>query len=423
MPAIVWEDAGVLDLEIEDGRLSAEPGEPSAPGPVPRRPLPSLKQVLAGLRRLRGSLLPPAPNPPPGTEAQRSREVSPLPLPYRPQLATSDVRPYGGWAAVLPGQSSRLTRALRPAPLANLGARFGLVKAQGVGLGRLPGARRPGDFASLSELRARAPALLGAKPQALRALALGQAVLGRPSSPGLGRPSLTKPPTLTLGPRAAEQPRRRFPLSALSPPTLPSLGATTRPLGVLAIGQSAAPKPSSGKLHQPLRHVPQAARRSAPPLPQQRQLSSKGLDFIARHEALPNRQPALKIYTDSAGYPTIGYGHKVLPGEDFSKGITKAQAEALLRQDIQRAVRQVNAGLKVPVSQNQFDALVSLAYNEGRVSVLPKRQMMKAVNVGHVGEPNFTTYRFVHVNGKKVVNRGLLNRRKDEYRLYSKGIY
>ncbi len=94
-------------------------------------------------------------------------------------------------------------------------------------------------------------------------------------------------------------------------------------------------------------------------------MSTKGLDFIARHEALPNGQPALKIYRDSAGYPTIGYGHKILPGEDLSKGITKAQAEALLRQDVQHAVREVNVGLKAPASQNQFDALVSLAYNTG----------------------------------------------------------
>jgi hypothetical protein len=35
----------------------------------------------------------------------------------------------------------------------------------------------------------------------------------------------------------------------------------------------------------------------------------------------------------------VGYGDKVLPGEDFSEGITRAQADALLRQDVQRPVR------------------------------------------------------------------------------------
>ena len=152
-------------------------------------------------------------------------------------------------------------------------------------------------------------------------------------------------------------------------------------------------------------------------------LSSKGLDFLARHEALPNGEPALKVYKDSAGNPTIGYGHKILPGEDFSKGITKAQALALLNQDVQVAADEVNAALEVSVTQNQFDALVSFAYNAGPRSVLPGNEMMRAVNGGTVEEANFTAYRYIHVNGSPVVSQGLLNRREDEYHLYSKGIY
>jgi lysozyme len=57
-------------------------------------------------------------------------------------------------------------------------------------------------------------------------------------------------------------------------------------------------------------------------------LSSRGLDFIKGYEKL-----RLKVYTDQAGYETIGYGHKVLPGEDFSGGINEAQALSLLKQD------------------------------------------------------------------------------------------
>jgi GH24 family phage-related lysozyme (muramidase) len=62
-------------------------------------------------------------------------------------------------------------------------------------------------------------------------------------------------------------------------------------------------------------------------------LSSKGLDFIKKYEKL-----SLTPYKDQAGYETIGYGHKILPGEDFSKGITKAQALDLLSHDAQGAV-------------------------------------------------------------------------------------
>ena len=149
---------------------------------------------------------------------------------------------------------------------------------------------------------------------------------------------------------------------------------------------------------------------------QRRHLSSKGLDFIKRHEGYSD-----KVYEDSAGNPTIGYGHKILPGEDFSQGITKAQALTLLKQDVQGAVVDVNAALKVPVTQNQFDALVSLRFNAGPVSVLPGNEMMRAVNAGHVTQSNFTAYRYVHVNGRAVVSQGLLNRREAKYQMFSGG--
>ena len=50
-------------------------------------------------------------------------------------------------------------------------------------------------------------------------------------------------------------------------------------------------------------------------------LSARGLDFIKQYEAL-----SLTPFLDQAGNETIGYGHKIRPGEDFSTGITPAQA-------------------------------------------------------------------------------------------------
>jgi len=50
--------------------------------------------------------------------------------------------------------------------------------------------------------------------------------------------------------------------------------------------------------------------------------SEAGLALIKKYEGL-----ALKPYICPAGYPTIGYGHVIRKGEDFSKGITKEQAE------------------------------------------------------------------------------------------------
>ena len=147
-------------------------------------------------------------------------------------------------------------------------------------------------------------------------------------------------------------------------------------------------------------------------------LSSEGLDFIKRQEGFSD-----KVYKDEAGNLTVGYGHKIKAGEDFSKGITKEQGLELLKQDAQVAVRDVNAGLKASVSQNQFDALVSFAFNAGGPAVRSENQMMRAVNAGNVTEGNFTAYRYITVEGKKVVSQGLLNRRKSEYLLYSKEVY
>jgi RHS repeat-associated protein len=151
-------------------------------------------------------------------------------------------------------------------------------------------------------------------------------------------------------------------------------------------------------------------------------LSQKGLDFIKKWEKF-----SPTVYDASGkkhqGDWTIGYGHKIRPGEDFSKGITKAQALELLQHDVQRAVSAVNAGLKVSVTQNQFDALVSLAFNAGPGSVQSSHQMMQAVNAGHVTEENFTAYRFVHENGRAVESQGLLRRREEEHLMYSEGQY
>lgn len=46
-----------------------------------------------------------------------------------------------------------------------------------------------------------------------------------------------------------------------------------------------------------------------------------------------------RIYKDHLGYPTIGYGHLILKGEDFTKGINESQADALLVRDLKTAVK------------------------------------------------------------------------------------
>lgn len=88
--------------------------------------------------------------------------------------------------------------------------------------------------------------------------------------------------------------------------------------------------------------------------------SEAGLAFIAREEGT-----VLHVYIDVVGVPTIGVGHVLLPGESFPNGITKNQALAILAKDIVVAETAINNGVRVPINQHQFDALVSFTFNCG----------------------------------------------------------
>jgi GH24 family phage-related lysozyme (muramidase) len=143
-------------------------------------------------------------------------------------------------------------------------------------------------------------------------------------------------------------------------------------------------------------------------------LSQKGLEFIERHEGYSD-----KVYKDSAGNPTIGYGHLIKEGEDFSKGITKEKAGELLSQDTKTAVDAVNGKVTAKLSQTKFDAVVDFTYNLGGGN-LGKSTLLKNINAGKdVTKENFTDWN--HAGGKVV--QGLTTRRTDEWNLFSNGNY
>ena len=86
-----------------------------------------------------------------------------------------------------------------------------------------------------------------------------------------------------------------------------------------------------------------------------------GIALIKQYEGL-----RLTTYKDAVGIPTIGYGHvenPIPPGG--TRTITAEDAEQILREDLQRFEHDVNNMLTVEVTQNQFDALVSFAFNLG----------------------------------------------------------
>lgn len=92
-------------------------------------------------------------------------------------------------------------------------------------------------------------------------------------------------------------------------------------------------------------------------------LSSNGLQQIIAREGV-----ILHAYKDSVGVWTIGTGHTSAAGPPtVTPGmvITNQQNEQILRQDLAPIITQVNNALKVKVTQNQFDAIVSIVFNVG----------------------------------------------------------
>jgi lysozyme len=123
----------------------------------------------------------------------------------------------------------------------------------------------------------------------------------------------------------------------------------------------------------------------------------------------------LRSYPDENGYPTIGYGHKILPGEKFDEPITEQQASELLIQDMQSAANHVDKTCGALLTGNQFDACVSLAYNigNGAFSSSSVLNFIKARDFAKAAE-SFLLWNKITVGIAKVESQGLTNRRVKE---------
>jgi lysozyme len=103
-------------------------------------------------------------------------------------------------------------------------------------------------------------------------------------------------------------------------------------------------------------------------------ISQAGIDAIKRHEGL-----RLHAYLDSADVPTIGYGHTA--DVEMGQHISEWRAEEFLRADLMWAEMAVNNAVRVPVSQAQYDALVSLCFNIG-VTAFKNSTLVEKLNAG-----------------------------------------
>ncbi len=125
----------------------------------------------------------------------------------------------------------------------------------------------------------------------------------------------------------------------------------------------------------------------------------------------------LEAYRDPLNIWTIGYGHIA----DVARGmsITPHRAESLLMEDLETAQTDVRRNVKVPLNENEFGALVSLAFNIGG-SAFGQSTLVRKLNRGDRHGAAKEIERFVHghVGGRRVTLRGLELRRKAEMELF-----
>jgi len=146
-----------------------------------------------------------------------------------------------------------------------------------------------------------------------------------------------------------------------------------------------------------------------------RHINNAGLSLIKQFEGLE-----LTAYLCPAKIPTIGYGNtnSVTRADVGRKTITAAQAEALLRADLVRFEKAVERLVTVPLTDNQFAALVSFAFNLGEGN-LAKSTLLKRINAkAPLADIERSLMQWVNANGKRL--QGLVNRRAAEMALYKK---
>ena len=144
-------------------------------------------------------------------------------------------------------------------------------------------------------------------------------------------------------------------------------------------------------------------------------LSNNGMRLLEQFEGL-----RLEAYLDSAGIATIGFGTIKYPdGSKVKKGdkIIKDQAKEYKLHDLKEFESTVNTYVTVPLSQNQYDALVSLSYNIGS-NAFKNSTLLKKLNSSDYKGAAEQFLVWNKVNSKRV--QGLVNRREAERNLFLK---
>lgn len=147
------------------------------------------------------------------------------------------------------------------------------------------------------------------------------------------------------------------------------------------------------------------------------EVSSHGVDFIIGLEGKKN-----KAYKDSKGLWTTGVGHLIKDDEQYliTKTLSDSEVSDLFKKDLKRFVVAANDAINVPLSQHEFDAIISVLFNIGSGwgdGIGTEASFISDINF-HRGE-NKTLHDIMAF--RKPIE--LLPRRAKEARLYDKGNY
>jgi lysozyme len=142
-------------------------------------------------------------------------------------------------------------------------------------------------------------------------------------------------------------------------------------------------------------------------------ISTEGLALIKKFEGLE-----LEAYKCAAGVWTIGYGHT--KGVSEGDMWTEAEADEALKHELKEFEGYINDLVTCPLSQNQFDALVSWVYNLGPAN-LKASTLLKRLNAGDYADVPNQLKRWNKAGGK--VLEGLIRRREAEALLFQNSIW
>ena len=145
-------------------------------------------------------------------------------------------------------------------------------------------------------------------------------------------------------------------------------------------------------------------------------ISQQGINFLIAREGMITHP-----YNDSKGFATIGVGHllhksKVTDADRRAwTGFTKNDAKKLLMKDLKETFEpKIRALVKVPLSQNEYDAICSFAFNIGVGRGFPSSEFLKELNKGHYDGTLMLHWRRPSE---------IIGRRKKEVELFNHGVY